>query len=62
MDTETKRIAALGISVVMLPIPSGSIDDTGRAILVRTYPISLLTAVVQTVSNMFGNWFLPMFS
>lgn len=62
MDTEIKRIAALGISVIMLPIPSGSIDDTGRAILVRTYPISLLTAVVQTVSNMFGNWFLPMFS
>lgn len=62
MDTESKRIAALGISIIMLPMPDGLIDDIDRAILVRTYPSSLLTAAAQTIKNMLGNWFLPMFS
>ena len=43
MDTATKRRAALRFSTMLLPAPGGSIGADSRAILMRVYPISLLS-------------------
>lgn len=50
MDTPQKRRAALGLSTIVMPIPTGTIDAEVRRIFLRGYYIeAAIGAVVFTV-------------
>lgn len=48
IDTAAKRRTAASVSVLILPAPSGSVDETARAVLGRSYLLSAITVVVTT--------------
>lgn len=48
IDTAAKRRTAASVSVLILPAPSGSVDETARSVLMRSYLLSAITALVTT--------------
>jgi hypothetical protein len=53
IDTANKRNAAIGIPGLRqsLPIPSGSIDDISRAMLVRLYVLTASSVVPMALTE-----------
>ncbi len=54
IDTATKRRAALGVSVWMLPSADGTVDGTDRAILLRAYIPFAVSDVITPLIRIFA--------